>query len=67
MSPIRIFKFVEAIDAFIVTKEFADLTDRLNLTEWNHVVWLGRLFTLDEDYGEHWFDNWEVSFPTECH
>jgi hypothetical protein len=23
------------------------------------VVWIGRLFTLDNDYGEHWFDNWD--------
>lgn len=22
-------------------------------------VWIGRLFMLDQDYGEHWFDNWD--------
>jgi len=22
-------------------------------------VWIGRLFMLDNDYGEHWFDNWD--------
>ncbi len=22
------------------------------------MVWVGRYFSLDNDYGEHWFDNW---------
>jgi len=58
MSNIRVFKYIEELDAFVVTKEFAELSDRLGLSEWNHVVWIGRLFLLDNDYGEHWFDNW---------
>jgi hypothetical protein len=59
MAPIRVFRYVEELDAFLVTEEFSSLADRLNLTEWHPVVWIGRLFTLDEDYGEHWFDNWD--------
>jgi hypothetical protein len=30
------------------------------LSEWTPVVWLGRLFCLDNDFGEHWFDNWDL-------
>jgi hypothetical protein len=59
MPTIRVFKYIEELDAFVVTKEFAELSDRLGLTEWNYVVWIGRLFILDNDYGEHWFDNWD--------
>ncbi len=59
MPTIRVFKYIEELDAFVVTKEFAQLSDQLGLTEWNHVVWIGRLFILDNDYGEHWFDNWD--------
>jgi hypothetical protein len=46
------------VDAFDVTPEYRDLADTLGLTEWNPVVWIGRLFALDNDFGEHWFDNW---------
>jgi DnaJ-domain-containing protein 1 len=31
----------------------------MGLTEWHAAVWIGRLFMLDADYGEHWFDNWD--------
>jgi hypothetical protein len=31
----------------VVTDQYRDLTNRLELTEWNPVVWIGRLFTLD--------------------
>jgi hypothetical protein len=30
------------------------------LTEWHPTVWIGRFFILDNDYGEHWLDNWEL-------
>ena len=56
---VRVFNFVPELDAFIVTEEFSKVADRLGLTEWNPVVWIGRLFMLDNDYGEHWFDNWD--------
>ncbi len=27
--------------------------------EWHSTVFLGRYFARDNDYGEHWFDNWD--------
>jgi hypothetical protein len=57
---IRVFNEVKALDAFIVTPEFEEIAAQLGLVEWNPVVWLGRLFSLDNDYGEHWFDNWDL-------
>ena len=59
MATVRVFRYVQELDAFVVTTEFAFLADRLGLTEWHPVVWIGRLFLLDNDYGEHWFDNWD--------
>ncbi len=59
MSGIRVFRYVEPLDAFLVTDEYRSLAEQLGLAEWHPVVWIGRLFTLDNDYGEHWFDNWE--------
>ncbi len=59
MRRIRVFDFVSELDAFRVTAEYQRLADELGLSEWNPVVWIGRLFTLDNDFGEHWFDNWD--------
>lgn len=59
MPAVRVFRYVETLDAFVVAEEFQRLADYLGLSEWSAVVWIGRLFTLDEDYGEHWFDNWD--------
>lgn len=59
MTTIRVFTYLEQLDAFVVTDEYRALADQLGLTEWNPIVWIGRLFALDNDYGEHWFDNWE--------
>lgn len=56
---IKIFQYKERLDAFVVTKKYKDLAERLDLEEWNPVVWIGRLFALDNDYGEHWFDHWD--------
>ena len=56
---VRIFNYIEQLNAFVVTDEYRTIAERLGLIEWNPVVWIGRLFTLDNDYGEHWFDNWE--------
>jgi hypothetical protein len=55
---IKIFDYIPELDAFNVTDEYKKLADELGLAEWNYVVWIGRLFTMDNDYGEHWFDNW---------
>ena len=56
---IKIFSYVESIDCFFVTHEYEEIAEYIGLAEWNPVVWIGRLFSLDNDYGEHWFDNWE--------
>ena len=59
MPTIQIFNYVKALDAFLVTPEFTAISEQLGLAEWTPVVWIGRLFFLDNDYGEHWFDNWD--------
>ncbi len=59
MPTVKVFKYIEPLDAFIPTDEYAQLAAQLGLVEWNPVVWIGRLFALDNNYGEHWFDNWE--------
>jgi len=59
MKTIKPFKYVDELDCFIINDEFANLAARLGLQEWSSVVWLGRYFALDNDYGEHWFDNWD--------
>jgi hypothetical protein len=56
---IKIFKYLDALDCFVVDPDYKVIADTLGLTEWNEVVWIGRFFSLDNDYGEHWFDNWE--------
>lgn len=57
---IRIFRFIDELDAFLVTDEYRELADYLHLAEWTSVVWIGRLFHMDNDVGEHWFDNWDL-------
>jgi len=59
MKTVKVFKYIDQLDAFLVTNEYHGISEKLGLMEWNPVVWIGRLFTLDNDYGEHWFDNWE--------
>jgi hypothetical protein len=55
---IKIFKYIRELDCFIVDQEYKAIANRLGLTEWNEVVWIGRYLALDNDFGEHWFDNW---------
>ncbi len=57
---IKIFEYVEPMDGFITTTAYQALADELGLTEWHAVVWIGRLFLMDNDSGEHWFDNWDI-------
>ena len=59
MPTVRVFKYIDQLDAFVVTADYRHLAEQLGLIEWHPVVWIGRLFTLDNDYGEHWFDNWD--------
>ncbi len=58
--PLKIFRYLEDLDCFVVREEYRKIADQLGLLEWHPVVWIGRLFTLDNDFGEHWFDNWEL-------
>ena len=60
MKRIHIFRYLPEVDAFDVTPEYAELAELVGLVEWNPVVWIGRLFRLDNDVGEHWFDNWDL-------
>jgi hypothetical protein len=57
---IKVFNYIEELDCFEVNSEFSDICDFLGITEWSEVVWIGRYFSLDNDYGEHWFDNWDM-------
>jgi hypothetical protein len=59
-ASVRVFQYVAEVDAFLVTDEYREIADTLGLTEWHPAVWIGRLFTLDNDLGEHWFDNWDL-------
>ena len=56
---IKVFDYIEQLDCFKINDEFKSIADLLGLTEWSEVVWIGRYFMLDNDYGEHWFDNWD--------
>lgn len=58
MKTIKIFKYIDQLDCFVVNPDYKTIADTLGLTEWNEVVWLGRYFAMDNDNGEHWFDNW---------
>lgn len=57
---IKVFNYIPDLDALNVTGEYREIADTLGLTEWNPVVWVSRLFTVDNDFGEHWFDDWEL-------
>jgi hypothetical protein len=53
------FRYIPELNSFIVEPAFAALVARVGLAEWSSVVFLGRLFARDNDFGEHWFDNWD--------
>lgn len=57
-AQLRPFEYISEADCFIATPLFEQVARYLGLMEWTPVVWLGRYFALDNDYGEHWFDNW---------
>ena len=56
---LKVFRYLPELDCFVVEDEFKKICDYLGVTEWHSTVWLGRLFILDNDLGEHWFDNWD--------
>src|SRR5262249_28667709 len=59
VAAVRVFQYLQELDAFLPTTEYAALADELGLEDPTPIVWIGRLLTLDNNYGEHWFDNWE--------
>lgn len=56
---IKVLDYIPKLDCFKATKDYKSIAKKLGLMEWNPVVWIGRYFYLDNDYGEHWFDNFE--------
>lgn len=56
---VKIFDYIPELDCFTETKEYREIAERIGLGEWTWVNWIGRLFAMDNDYGEHWFDNWD--------
>ena len=56
---IKVFNYIEELDAFVPTQRFKSIVEKLGLTEWTHVVFICRLLAMDNDYGEHIFDNWD--------
>jgi hypothetical protein len=59
-TSLKIFQYIADLDCFIVTDQYRRIADELGLVEWSPVVWIGRLFLMDNDVGEHWFDNWDL-------
>src|SRR5437868_7377761 len=57
---LKVFKEIPGLQCFAIDDEFQRVSDLLGLTEWHAVVWIGRLFLMDNDFGEHWFDNWDA-------
>lgn len=57
---IQVFRHVPDLDVFVCTDLYLKAAYGLRIAEWNPVVWIGRLFCMDEDYGEHWMDNEEL-------
>ena len=56
---IKVFRYLEELDAFLPTDEFSQIVRELGLSEWTDVTFLCRYLALDNDYGEHIFDNWD--------
>jgi hypothetical protein len=55
----QVFDYIEELDCFVVNKQYEKAATYLGLAEWSSVVWIGRYFLMDNDFGEHWFDNWD--------
>ncbi len=54
---IKVFDYIPELDCFKTTPEYDSVAFQLELSDWSPVVWIGRLFANDNDYGEHWFDH----------
>ena len=48
------------VGGFTYTPEYKELLEVLDLGWWDGRAWLGRLFSMDNDVGEHWMDNDEL-------
>ncbi len=59
-TTLKIFDYMPDLDCFVINPRYRAIADQLGLNEWHAAVWIGRLFILDNDYGEHWFDNWDL-------
>lgn len=59
MKKVRVFDYVSELDCFVIHTAYKSIANLLGLAEWNEVVWIGRYFSLDNDFGEHWFDNFD--------
>jgi len=55
----KVFQYIPEVDAFVATDEYKQVARLLGIEEWTPVVWIGRLFCMDNDFGEHIFDNWD--------
>lgn len=60
MTKIKIFRYIEVLDCFTLNEDYKSLANKLGFEEWESFAWIGRYFCLDNDYGEHWFDNWDA-------
>lgn len=60
LPDIQIFTYISEGDYFVEHEDYQDIAPDLGLVEWNAMVWIGRLFSLDNDFGEHWMDNFEL-------
>jgi hypothetical protein len=56
---IKVFNYISELDCFDTTPEFKKICAEFGLTEWHEAVWIGRFICMDNDFGEHWFDNWD--------
>lgn len=56
----QIFDYIPELNCFKINETFSRFVYSLGYDEWNAVVWIGRLVSLNNDFGEHWFDNWEL-------
>ena len=56
----KVFDYIPELDCFKINEGFSKFVYSLGYDDWNAVVLVGRLFSLNNDFGEHWFDNWDL-------
>jgi hypothetical protein len=52
----KVFVFHPQLQAFTYSPEYKNLAILLELG-WEARAWMGRLFAMDNDFGEHWLDS----------